>query len=260
MTTQIGKKYVLLSPEVYESLIQQSTNQNSVSILNPPEKNAMNNAESNLKNVWDRKDLPEDEKVKYFTKELNSLKRYRDSMLSPKQTSTKNKDEAEKHKDNYDPPSSSPPVISNEIKIEEIVSVLPKSIRKEASQILMFIKSNPDKLSWNRDKELIYAGSILHGSNIADLLVDTLSNRKKTISPTMFRNTFSKGLAEIGLPKEWIKNNDMKIKVDIQGKENQSMVLKAKNRTKSTPTPLKLNRNVNKKTPSKWLSSTSSVR
>ena len=52
-------------------------------------------------------------------------------------------------------------------------------------------------MTWNNEKELVYQGSVLHGLNIGDLLLDTLSNRKKTISPNLFRNAFSKGLNDI---------------------------------------------------------------
>ena len=135
----------------------------------------------------------------------------------------------------------------------------PKTVRKDATQILRFMKSNPDKMTWNNEKELVYQGTVLHGSNIGDLLMDTLSNRKKTISPNLFRNTFSKGLNDITIPKEWIKNEKMKDLMEYQNKENTSS---SRKRSRSTPYPLEIrkNKNVTLKTPTKWLSSTSSIR
>ena len=38
-----------------------------------------------MKSVWERDDLPPDEKVKVFTNELNALQRYRDSLIKPKE-------------------------------------------------------------------------------------------------------------------------------------------------------------------------------
>ena len=143
-----------------------------------------------MKSVWERDDLPPDEKVKVFTNELNALQRYRDSLIKPKEPIVhEEKIEAKAKESNEDnDPSKSV--------TEDVLGVLPKTIRKEANQILRFLKSKPENLSWNKDKELIYKGTVLRGSNISDLLLDTLSNRKKMISPVLFANTFSKALAE----------------------------------------------------------------
>lgn len=78
------------------------------------------------------------------------------------------------------------------------------------------------------------------------------------ISPTLFRNTFSKGLNDINAPKEWIKNPNMKTLMDVQNKEN---ILPNRKRSRSVPYPVNLNKNIVKSgTPSKWLSSTSRIR
>ena len=82
---------------------------------------------------------------------------------------------------------------------------------------------------------------------------------EKTISPTLFRNTFSKGLNDITIPKEWVKNKNMKDMMEYQNKEN---VKKFHKRSRSTPYPLELKKNkfVTSNTPTKWLSSTSKIR
>lgn len=263
MATHVGKKFVLLSPEVYESLMNKSNNKKY--LLAPPEKTAIWDADSNLKNIWDRKDIPEDEKVRQFTEELNSLKRYRETLLKPKpiNINVKNEElnnmkEPEILTDNNDDTEIKEVKATNSSNIDDVLTVLPKTLRKDAGQILRFIKSTPEKLTWNTDKEIVYQGSVLHGSNIADLLMDTLSNRKKMISPTLFRNTFSKGLNDINAPKEWIKNPNMKTLMDVQNKEN---ILPNRKRSRSVPYPVNLNKNIVKSgTPSKWLSSTSRIR
>ena len=258
MSSRVGKKFVLLPPEVYESLLQKSSKVKD--ILAPPEKAALNEAENNMKNVWHRDDIPEDEKVKDYIKELNSLKRYRNFMLKPEEDNIKlEKDknvipssykETAKEKNSLDENQAG--------RVEDILNVIPKTLRKDAGQILRFINSNPEKLTWNADKELVYQGSVLHGSNVGDLLMDTLSNRKKMISPTLFRYTFSKGLDEISLPKEWIKNTKMKDLMEYQNKENSDL---SRKRSKSTPYPVKFNSKiVTPKSPTKWLSSTSRIR
>ena len=263
MANHVGKKFVLLSPEVYEALIQKSSNVKN--ILAPPEKAALNEVDNNMKTIWQKDDIPDDEKIKLYTKDLNSLQRFRDSIKKPEVALALNErhnDEGhkletsiEKGENEYTPSNKS----HGESKVEDIIHTLPKNVRKDAAQILRFIKSNPNKMTWNNEKELVYQGSVLHGSNIGDLLLDTLSNRKKTISPNLFRNAFSKGLNDITIPKEWIKNEKMKDLMEYQNKEN---ITSSHKRSRSTPYPLEIrkSKNLTLKTPTKWLSSTSKIR
>lgn len=256
MSTHVGKKFVLLSPEVYNSLLEKSKEKADTNILSPPEKIAMQTAEKEMSNVWERTDLPEDEKVKIFTRELNSMKRYQNSLVKPQEDSIKRNEEMNEKENITDENDKN---TQQAFSIENILHVLPKSIRKEAQQILRFMKSSPAVMSWNKDRELIFEGSTLHGSNIADLLLDTLSNRKKMVSPTLFRNTFSKGLLKMDVPKEWIKNDQMKYLFEIDDKENKLSKTFRRKRTRSTP--YAKNIKVNTSSPSiKWLSSTSKVR
>ena len=88
--------------------------------------------------------------------------------------------------------------------------------------------------------------------------MDTVRNRKKMISPALFRGTFSKGLSNIGVPREWVKNAKMRELFEVENKENISV--RKKRRTKTDPSyPLK---NTSQNTPAttKWLSSTSNAR
>ena len=125
----------------------------------------------------DREDLPDDEKVKLYTKELNSLKRYRDAILTPKEFSinikgngkaSMNEESEKKIQTNISTNDLEQPEKSQveESKVEDILFTLPKTLRKEASQILRFIKSKPEQLNWNQNKELVYQGSVLRLSLI----------------------------------------------------------------------------------------------
>ena len=257
MATHVGKKFVLLSPEVYETLLQKTSNIKN--ILAAPEKVALKEVDSNMKSIWQRDDIRDDEKVKSYTKDLNSLNRYRDSILNLT-GNYQNEKQTEKTFTNVEKkPKETLPVVGNHEKgtVEDVIQTLPKTVRKEATQILRFLKSNPNKMTWNDEKELVYQGTVLHVSNISDLLMDTLSNRKKTISPTLFRNTFSKGLNDT-IPKEWAKNTKMKDMMEYQNKENVKRLHK---RSRSTPYPseIKKNKIVTSNSPTKWLSSKSKI-
>lgn len=215
---------------------------------------------------------------------MNSTKRYRDQLLKPRtlqlSSSINDRDTAAELKNHDDDDDEDSDVVNidkdrNIVKVgkamdieKNITASLPKSIRKDAHQILKFVKSNrQSKLSWNNDKELTYDGRTMHGSNVSDLLLDMLSNRRKLISPAIFGNIFAKGLAEIKLPEEWIRNNKIKDLIHEHGemsasKENVSIPARAvKKRYKTLPNPLRVEGLKNSPLKSvKWLSSTSSMR
>ena len=94
-------------------------------ILAKPKKSALNNAENNMKNVLERDDLPPDEKVKAFTKELNSLQRYRYSMIKSREPVMKEEKEDDiKAKDTIEEKKDSVP---SKPDLEEVLGVLPKT-------------------------------------------------------------------------------------------------------------------------------------
>jgi hypothetical protein len=98
--------------------------------------------------------------------------------------------------------------ISEGQKGESIISSISKTKRKQAQQLISLFNTNPN-ISWNNKKELIFRGATLRGSNITDLISDTLEKRQTLLSPNIFSNVFSKVLIESGVPKEWIKNVKM---------------------------------------------------
>jgi len=71
-----GKKYVVISQQDYEML--KSKNE---SMIHNPQKRELHRSETEMKNVWDR-EIPEDEKIRLFTEELNNLKsRYEHALV-----------------------------------------------------------------------------------------------------------------------------------------------------------------------------------
>ena len=51
MVTHANKKFVLLAPDVYDSLLQKADEKTKSSILASPEKAALNSTETNMRNV-----------------------------------------------------------------------------------------------------------------------------------------------------------------------------------------------------------------
>ncbi|XP_057299226.1 uncharacterized protein LOC130629866 [Hydractinia symbiolongicarpus] len=249
MSAKPGKKYIVLSPETYEMLIQnQRTKSNKAiqegMVLNPydndddgdvssirklmlpPEKLAMLKADREMKDVWNRPELSDDEKVKQYTKEMNTFKTFHDTLTAPRPMEVKfdvnNNSSKNNNKDNNTvekdkklhvaataadasaakalqprPPPSTEYVISN----------LPKSMKKTAGLLEQYLRQYSDRVAWNERGELIYRGDIIRGSNVSDLFRNILTKTgKHDKSGTLPTSTFTKILAELNVPEEWIRN------------------------------------------------------
>ncbi len=96
-------------------------------------------------------------------------------------------------------------VISKAQSICDIVQVLPKTLQSKAEKILKRIQDNPQVLSWNDKGELKYQGETMPNTNITNLVSDSLKNRKRNNKPNGFE-VFTKGLQEINLPEDLIRN------------------------------------------------------
>lgn len=88
----------------------------------------------------------------------------------------------------------------------QILKAIPKSYRNKAAQILDIIKHNQDDIiSWNSSNELIYNKDIVRGSNVTDLLYDTLRSQGKSLDPVGWREFF-RGLARMNVPEYLVGN------------------------------------------------------
>ena len=67
-----------------EHLTRNNNNNKIQELLQAPEKFAMLQAQEEMKNVWNRSDLSEDEKVKYYTNEMNTFKTLHRSLTTPR--------------------------------------------------------------------------------------------------------------------------------------------------------------------------------
>lgn len=185
-----GEKYVVISQEEYERL-----KETPIKLVNP-EKREMKKSEIEMSNVWNR-DLPNDEKIRVFTEELNNLKSRYDALLKPKPLEVfMKKKEEEPKKDEKD------------IIQESIIQSVPKTSKVEAKLVLDYLKLKSNTISWNDMGEIIFHGEVIPGSNITDMIIDTVTNRKRSEISPMFKSVFLKALAEVNMPSKWIKNKE----------------------------------------------------
>lgn len=185
-----GKKYVVISQQEYDMLRSKTE-----STIHNPEKRELHRAEAEMKNVLDR-EIPEDEKIRLFTEELNSLKSRYEKLTKPKPL----KVVMEK---NDDAPEKSYSLEDN------IVKSLPKSSQAEGELLLNHLKNHPDVIKWNDRGEIIFKGDVIPGSNLTDLISNVTTMRKSSI-PLLPQTVFLKALSETNTPESWIRNRTSK--------------------------------------------------
>jgi len=91
----------------------------------------------------------------------------------------------------------------NPLSIENILAVLPKRSRLNASSILQHINRDPD-IDWNAKGEILINGTLIANSHIVDLLKDTAHNFKH--SDPVGVSEFYKALAKSNLPLGLLQN------------------------------------------------------
>ena len=80
---------------------------------------------------------------------------------------------------------------------------MPTSLQSSAQKLIDQLKDNKEVISWTPNGEVSIRGEKIPGSNLIDLISNTIRNTKTT-HPTRF--PFLKALAEINTPDSMIKN------------------------------------------------------
>ena len=86
----------------------------------------------------------------------------------------------------------------------EIYDSVPKSMQRKAKLLIDKIKSRSD-MRWNDKGELVYKRKVVPGSNIVDLVNDTMRKRKH-FEPTGWE-VLATGLKEANVPQELVGNS-----------------------------------------------------
>ena len=89
---------------------------------------------------------------------------------------------------------------------EVILKSVPKGSQNEAKLLLDHLKLQPNIIKWNNIGEMVFHDEVIDGSNITDLILESVTNRKQSNIPTMFKSIFLKALAKTNVPSRWIKN------------------------------------------------------
>ena len=138
--------------------------------------------------ILQKTDLSEAEKAQKYGETLFKLQHSLEKTKKPPST------------DSPQPTDQSPSTVALH---DQILQSVPKTMQRKAKLLLGMIKNN-NNLTWDEQGVVSYKGKRIHGSNIIDLINDTIRQRKG-VEPRGWK-TFSKALHESNIPQEVIGN------------------------------------------------------
>ena len=93
-------------------------------------------------------------------------------------------------------------------KIKEILGSVPQTYRSKANALLKYLLNiPPTKISWDKRGVVTIDGNVVAGSNISELINDTIRERKTV--KAVGRIQFAQLLHDIGTPSNLIGNRDL---------------------------------------------------
>ena len=115
---------------------------------------------------------------------------------------------------------------------DQILQSVPKTMQRKAELLLGMIKNN-NNLTWDEQGVVSYKGKRIHGSNIIDLINDTIRQRKG-VEPRGWK-TFSKALHESNIPQEVIGNASRWKWMQTNTSDGEKSVKKSVRKSLKTP-------------------------
>ena len=160
-------KHVVIPLEEYNRLKESNYLANDV-IVNPKKKEFIKSG-NEMRNVWNRDDLPPDEKIKHFTKELNNFKRRYDELTKPKpmEMILKNNERSTEYDDDID------------LVKKNVLQSISKSNKGNAELLIDYLKTKPNIIKWNDHGEMIFRNEVIPGSNMTDMIIDSYKLKEK---------------------------------------------------------------------------------
>ena len=168
--------------------------------------------DTEMKNILDRTDIAEDEKVKLYNQTLSrylTLDHQRKLPLEMKLTSkledpVSTSDDLKEQvstNNNMNDKKDQKHTLEN-----DVLGSVPVTLRKKTERLLKHLKSDRNIIDWNQRGEIIAEGHIVKGSHLIDLIKDTLRKRKD-FNPRGWKE-FNKALAMLNTPQDLVGNSD----------------------------------------------------
>ena len=141
-----------------------------------------------ISDILQRDDVPDDEKQKLFNAYFERFLELRQQ----KETPTPVKKEEQRAE----------PQLSD----DDVLEPIPKTLRPRATALLSLLKVKPDVITWDKTGQVKIEGKTIPGSNISDLVSDAMRSRRN-FNPTGSKEFF-KALNKLNVPKDLVRNEE----------------------------------------------------
>ena len=148
----------------------------------------MMHKDTQISDILQRDDVPDDEKQKLFNAYFERFLELR----RQKETPTPVKKEEQRAE----------PQLSD----DDVVESIPKTMRPRATALLSRLKAKPDVITWDKTGQVKIEGETIPGSNISDLVGDAMRSRKD-FNPTGAKKFFQ-ALSKLNVPKDLVRNQN----------------------------------------------------
>ena len=168
--------------------------------LVPPLTAQVNEIDSDMQNIIQRQDIPIDAQAKMYDKNLQRYLTFYDkrmnkplrvNVLQPKITEEQ--------------PQEEEPETIDEIETD-IMDSVPATMKSRARQLIKKLKGSEDVIGWNKQGQMMFKGRPIPGTNIVDLVNDSLRQRKN-FNPEGWE-LFSKALGHLNVPEGVVRNEN----------------------------------------------------
>ena len=164
--------------------------------------------DSEMEQVLKRSDITDDEKATLYNQILQRYLSYydqkRNDPLKVSFSTPRAKESNEQAVEIQDVDKNATSDDENDEFEEQVIRSLPKTVRQRGKLLLDTIKRNPEVMKWNKSGQLVYEEKTVPASHIADLIGDSMRERKG-VEPVAWER-FIRGLAKMNVPEELIRN------------------------------------------------------
>lgn len=165
-------------------------------LLTPLSVKKMTALDEEMDTILQRNDINEVEKAKLYQHALSRFLVYHDQAKEERNASTQQSTDMDDDEEETPIPS---------VKVEEeILTAMPRNLKRAATSIIQWMKMHPSKVSWDEMGRLLIGKKIVPNTNIIDLVFDAVNVRAKKIPKGS--QEFYKALKDINISEAVIKN------------------------------------------------------
>ena len=171
--------------------------------LVPPLTAQVQEIDSDMQDIMQQQDIPIDAQVKMYDQKLQRYLTYYDKRMNkPLRVNViKPTVPEEEEKPQGEQIEEKPEEIET-----DILDSVPATMKSRTRQLIKNLKANKDIIGWNEQGQMVFKGTTVPGTNIVDLVNDSLRQRKN-FNPEEWE-LFSKALDHLNVPEGIVRNEN----------------------------------------------------